>query len=131
MQHSEENRPLLNVDYIAMGKRVRMARNKRRLSQVETARIAKCSSSYYGHIERGSRKASIETLFHVSQVLFVSLDYLLYGEEMLDQIHAGCENPDIVISADEPVLYALVQMMCQNKDEWLKDNRKRRHRDGQ
>lgn len=120
MHQSVETHSLLDVDYIALGKRVRIARTKRRLSQVETAKIARCSSSYYGHIERGSRKASIETLFHVSQVLFVSLDYLLYGEDVFDRICARKENPDILISADEPVLYALVQMMYQRKDEWLK-----------
>ena len=37
------------------------------------------STSFVGHIERGSRKLSVESLYKIAGVLNVSTDYLLLG----------------------------------------------------
>ena len=36
------------------------------------------STSFIGHIERGSRKLSVESLYKLAAVLDVSVDYLLF-----------------------------------------------------
>ena len=69
-----------NIDYTAMGGRIRNARLDAGLSQSELAERCNLSVSFLGHIERGSRKMSLETLVTVCEVLNLSTDYLLQDE---------------------------------------------------
>ncbi len=69
-----------NIDYTAMGGRIRNARLDAGLSQSELAEKCNLSVSFLGHIERGSRKMSLETLVTVCEVLNLSADYLLQDE---------------------------------------------------
>ena len=69
-----------NIDYTAMGGRIRSARQAAGLSQSELAERCALSVSFLGHIERGSRKMSLETLVSICEVLNLSADYLLQDE---------------------------------------------------
>ena len=69
-----------NIDYTAMGGRIRNARQSLGLSQLELAEQCGLSVSFLGHIERGSRKMSLETLVSVCEALNLSADYLLQDE---------------------------------------------------
>lgn len=69
-----------NIDYAAMGGRIRNARLTAGLSQSELAEKCNLSVSFLGHIERGSRKMSLETLVSVCDALNLSADYLLQDE---------------------------------------------------
>lgn len=65
------------MDYALLGKRVRIRRNVLELTQEElAARIGVCTS-FIGHIERGSRKLSVETLYDLCKALETSADFLL------------------------------------------------------
>ena len=65
------------MDYVLLGKRVRIRRTVLELTQEELAeRIGVCTS-FIGHIERGSRKLSVETLYYLCKALDVSADFLL------------------------------------------------------
>ena len=50
------------VDYVAIGQRVRSLRRGMMLTQEELAGRAGITASFLGHIERGSRVMSLETL---------------------------------------------------------------------
>lgn len=65
------------LDYALIGARIRNAREKKRITQAELAEFCSLSTSHIGHIERGTRIPSLDTLFRISQVLQVSTDYLL------------------------------------------------------
>ena len=52
----------MNIDYISIGNRIRTARTNLSLSQEQLAEKCNLSTSFIGHIERGSRKMSLETL---------------------------------------------------------------------
>ena len=67
------------MDYVDLGKRVRMQRIARGWTQENLAREIGVSTSFIGHIERGSRKASIDTLVLLANALEVSTDDLLGG----------------------------------------------------
>ncbi|MEG1472210.1 MAG: helix-turn-helix transcriptional regulator, partial [Clostridia bacterium] len=54
-------------------------RTARRWTQEQLAEKIGVSTSFVGHIERGSRKASLETLVSLANVFKVSLDYLMAG----------------------------------------------------
>lgn len=65
------------MDYEALGKRIRTRRKMMGLTQEVLAEQLGISCSFVGHIERGSRKMSMETLIRISDVMGVSCDYLL------------------------------------------------------
>lgn len=69
------------MDYVQMGKRVRIRRKELRITQEKLAEIVDVSTSFIGHIERGTRKMSVETLYSLCVALGVSADYLMGLEE--------------------------------------------------
>lgn len=68
----------MNIDYKALGQKIRKVRNSRKLTQETLAEICSLSAAHIGHIERGTRIPSLDTLFRISQALDVSLDYLIF-----------------------------------------------------
>jgi len=65
------------MNYQALGKRIRMQRRLNGMTQEQLSEMAEISLSFYGHIERGTRKPSLETLINISNALQVSTDILL------------------------------------------------------
>lgn len=66
------------VDYYALGGRIRSAREEKHLTQEQLGEICSLSTAHIGHIERGTRTPSVETLCTIAKVLNVSLDKLLF-----------------------------------------------------
>lgn len=65
------------MDYIAFGQRIRHFRKHKCLTQESLSEQVGISASFLGHIERGSRIASLETLMHLCRALDVSPNDLL------------------------------------------------------
>lgn len=65
------------MDYVLLGKQVRIRRMVLELTQEGLADKIGVSTSFIGHIERGSRKLSVETLYRLCKVLDTSADFLL------------------------------------------------------
>ena len=65
------------MNYLGLGKRIRMYRRSQHMTQEQLAEKVGISSSFMGHIERGTRIASIDTLVSVCNVLSVSPCLLL------------------------------------------------------
>lgn len=72
------------MDYIKLGRRIREARKARNWSQEKLAKDIGRSTSFLGHVERGTRIASIETLVILCDALGISADEALgrYGFEV-------------------------------------------------
>lgn len=64
-------------DYKALGERIKKVRKEKHLTQEVLAELCELSTAHIGHIERGTRALSIESLVTISSVLNVSTDYLL------------------------------------------------------
>ena len=64
------------MDYVLLGKQIRKQRLALGLTQEQLAEAIGVSTSYVGHIERGTRKASIDTLVEISNAMNVSADFL-------------------------------------------------------
>lgn len=67
-----------DIDYKAIGQRVREARIKKRLTQEELSEKAGISTSYASAIETGASKVALPTLIQIARVLDTTLDSLLY-----------------------------------------------------
>ena len=77
-----------SIDYISIGEKIKKARIAAGMSQEQLADLCGISLSFLGHIERGSRKMSLETFVTICSKLELSCDYLLMDE---------LPNNDIVI----------------------------------
>jgi len=90
------------MDYKSLGRRVKQQRIMAELTQEELAEKAGVSCSFIGHIERGEKKASIETLVCLCNAMKISPTVLL--QESLD--------PDIVSSdGSGKFIQDLIQVM--------------------
>jgi len=81
---------MAELDYTALGRRIREARKKNGLTQEKLAEICSLSTAHIGHIERGTRIPSLETVFCISEALSVSVDRLVFD---------SVENCDNVLSS--------------------------------
>jgi transcriptional regulator with XRE-family HTH domain len=99
--YNEEKRgePLMDreIDYVAMGERIRRARENERLTQEQLAENCSLSTAHMGHIERGTRTPSLESVFRISKSLHVSMDYLLTNsltpdDTLLSNVNALLKN---------------------------------------
>ena len=68
------------MDYKALGEQMKVHRKRLELTQKQVASSAQLSTSYYGHLERGTRKASIESLLSIAHIFGTSPDVLLSEE---------------------------------------------------
>lgn len=75
-----------NIDYAALGKRIKEKRISEKLTQEQLGEMCELSAAHIGHIERGTRILSVEVLFRIAQVLNVSVDYLLFDSVENDNI---------------------------------------------
>ncbi|TCL58893.1 helix-turn-helix protein [Kineothrix alysoides] len=71
---------MYTIDYKELGKRIRSERRKQDLTQEKLAEMADISESFMGHIERGGRTLSIETLAKIANALNLSIEYIICGE---------------------------------------------------
>ena len=65
------------MNYIDLGRRVKELRRKQKMTQEELAEKLDISASFLGHIERGTRIASLETLVKLCIALDTDPGYLL------------------------------------------------------
>ena len=75
--HISQFERMSDVDYIGLGRRIKSTRREQDMTQEQLANSVGISLSFIGHIERGSRKTSLETLLKIANMLNTSLDDLL------------------------------------------------------
>ena len=95
------------IDYVALGIRIRESREKSNLTQEKLAEVCALSAAHIGHIERGTRIPSLDTMFKIAITLRVSIDVLLmdsYGEDNMSM----CSFSDIVKNRGKLHLKTLV-----------------------
>lgn len=65
--------------WFACGERIQLHRKQMGLSREDLAEMIDISDKNLGRIESGRQSTSVETLYKISSVLNVSMDYLLIG----------------------------------------------------
>ena len=65
------------MDYKALGQRIRQQRKLMEMTQEELASVSDVSTSYIGHIERGIKHCSLETLVCICNALNIPPNSLL------------------------------------------------------
>ena len=66
-----------NLDDVLLGKRVKIARKEKRITQEELAGLCNCTPTHICNIENGKIGISLELLFKISILLGKSMDYFV------------------------------------------------------
>ena len=69
------------MDYYKLGQRIRKLRKSRGLSQETLAEMLDISVTHMSHIETANTKMSFALIIKLSEILDVSLDYLVYDKD--------------------------------------------------
>ena len=69
------------MDFQALGRRIRELRRQKNMTQAQLAELTGVSTSFVGHIERGTRILSIETFAHFCTALEAEPNDLIYAAE--------------------------------------------------
>jgi len=110
-----------NIDYKELGKRIRTERRRQDLTQEKLAEMADISDSFMGHIERGGRTMSVETLAKLASALNLSIEYIVCGEfnyqpNMLPaEIH---ENLNRMNSSQRTIFLKIMKTLAAHPDMW-------------
>lgn len=105
------------VNYQGLGRRVRSARKAAGMTQCELAERLAISTSFLGHIERGSRKASLETMIRIANELNASLDELL-----ADSLKGAPVSKSTYTTRQRVALRDAVRVLADNIDAFMDDD---------
>lgn len=75
------------LDYVSLGLRIKHARENKKYTQEQLSEMCSLSAAHIGHIERGTRIPSLETLFKICVALETSMDYLVFDSFDSNEIH--------------------------------------------
>ena len=73
-----------SLDDVLLGKRVKIARKEKRLTQEELAGLCNCTPTHICNIENGKIGISLELLFKISILLGKSMDYFVMDNPGVD-----------------------------------------------
>ena len=87
----------MEIDYVAIGHRVRQYRLDRGLSQEILSEKADVTPAHLIHIERGNTKPSLPTLIRIANALEVSIDDLLC-DNLSKSLHVRVKDVNDLLS---------------------------------
>ena len=67
----------MDIDYTAIGKRIHLWRNRRKLTQEQLAALVDREPAYLSRIEHGNQKPSLDTLLRICHALNLDINNLL------------------------------------------------------
>ena len=112
---------MYSIDYKEIGKRIRAERRRQDITQEKLAETAKISISFMGHIERGGRTLSIETLAKLADALNMSIEYIVCGEynyqpKMLpSEVHDALNQ---MSDSQRKVFLGMMKTLAAHPDMW-------------
>lgn len=117
----------MNLDYKAIGKRIKIARVRADLTQEKLSEIVSLSPSHMSNIETGTAKVSLSAIVDIANALAVSTDDLLCDnvvctkpqfESDIRQLLDGCDEYEIRVVKD--LLESIIATI--HRDSALKEN---------
>jgi len=81
----------MSPNYKHIGQRIKEIRSLQRMSQAELAEQIDMSVSYISHIETAKKRASLTALVRIANVLGVTVDALLNGNQINDPMQYHSE----------------------------------------
>jgi len=109
----------MELNYLIIGKRIRRFRMSRNITQEELAFQIDTSAAYISNIERGKKKASLQKLCEISEILGVTVNDLIYnsaertpdtGSKEFAELLSLCppEDQQILLTNISSIIQALI-----------------------
>lgn len=116
----------VDIDYDAIGLRIKIARIKARITQEVLAEKANLTSAHISNIETGNTKLSLPAIISIANALSVSVDALLcdnilYSKHVFEQ-----EAQDVLSDCTQYDIRVLLDVLKSTKEALQKDERFRK-----
>lgn len=109
------------LNYKFIGRRIKEIRKIKKISQADLAELTDLSVSYICYIENGKKKASLDSLVSISNIMEVSLDSLLYGNQSRNKDEY--QNEILILIKDCSTFEkAIIYEMIYSFKDTLRDN---------
>lgn len=113
------NGNMRKLNYLQIGQNIKTLRSEAGLTQEKMAEICEISTSFLGHIERGTRKLSLETAIKIADCLQISMDALLMDGKKTD--FSVLSAADAILrkqdSTTQQHFLCLIKVLSQHIDE--------------
>lgn len=108
----------VTIDYVAIGKRIRKMRKHLSMTQADLGHVTGKSTSFIGHIERGTRIASLETVLQIALALDITIDALITGIHRLSMQQDETWKHSNSIH-EMRMLNDIIRVLSEHKDQWM------------
>lgn len=113
----------MQIDYDAIGLRIKIARIKAKITQEELANRAGLSTTHISNIETGNTKLSLPTIVNIANALSVSVDELLC-DSVLESNHVFNQEAQALLVDCTPYdIRILLDILKSAKEALRKDER--------
>jgi len=87
----------MEIDYVAIGQRIRKFRLERGLTQERLSEMSGLTPAHFSHVETGNTKVSLPSLLQIASALDVTLDDLVFDN--LNHIkHVSLKEMDTLLA---------------------------------
>lgn len=111
----------MDINFSLIGMRIKEVRKQQHITQSQLAELTDLSVSYISHIETAQKRASLESLIRISDVLGLTVDELLNG----NQLHNPTEyqtDIDLLMADCSPEEKRLIFEIIQSTKNILRNN---------
>ena len=106
----------MEIDYKAIGQRIKIARIKKCITQEAVSDIVDVTPSHMSNIETGKTKVSLPTLIAIANALSVSVDALLCDNVLASKVVFENEAKEVFKDCDEYEVRLLVDLLKSSKE---------------
>lgn len=111
----------MEIDYKAIGQRIKIARIKKGITQEAVADIIDITPAHMSNVEAGKTKVNLPTLIQIANALDVSVDFLLCDNVISSKVIFENEAKEIFKDCDDYEIRTLVELLKSAKDIMRKD----------
>lgn len=105
----------MEINYIAIGKRIRKFREEKRMTQEWLAERSALTPAHFSHIETGNTKVSLPSLLQIANALDVTLDDLVFDNIPHTEHVSAKEMNTLLADCSAEELKALVSIVSASK----------------
>ncbi|MCC0650658.1 helix-turn-helix domain-containing protein [Clostridioides sp. GD02404] len=106
----------MDLDFRAIGQRIKIARIKKRLTQDTLSELVNITPQHMSNIERGGSSVSLPTLISIANTLHVSIDELLCDTILDSKVVFEKELQEVISDCNEYEIRVIVDVVKTTKD---------------
>lgn len=111
----------MELDYKAIGKRIKIARIKSELTQERLAEKVNISPTHMSNIETGTTRVSLTTIVSLANALSVTVDNLLCDSVINSRVHFETDIASLLDDCDEYEIRIIKDVIQSLKTSLRKD----------